>query len=360
MKKILISVGTRPNFIKVTQFKRVIKEIGGYDLRFVHTGQHYDRFMSSVFFDQFKLHPDYFLSLESSSPSQQIGEIITKMSELVDQFKPDIIMVPGDVNSTLAAAITANKTNTKLAHIEAGLRSFDEDMPEEINRILTDKISDIHFTTEQSAIDNLAKEGYADSSHFVGNTMIDTLMHFDDQIQSSDIMEKLKVESGAYYLMTMHRPANVDHKDGLQFLHELLSNLTEDFPVIFPIHPRTVKHMENHDLKKKFDAIPGLIQTQPLGYFAFQKLICGASTVITDSGGIQEESTFRQVPCLTMRTSTERPVTCQIGTNELVSVNLEEILTKLPEVKKKKGEVPPLWDGKATERVMKIVNEALA
>jgi UDP-N-acetylglucosamine 2-epimerase (non-hydrolysing) len=353
-------VGTRPNFIKVTQFKRVVESIGGYDLRFVHTGQHYDRFMSSVFFDQFGLQPDYFLSLESKTPAEQIGEIITKMGKLVDKFQPDLLIVPGDVNSTLAASITANKTGTKLAHLEAGLRSFDEHMPEEINRILTDRISDFHFATEQSAIDNLEKEGYGDSTHFVGNTMIDTLMHYDDQIQSSDIMEKLKVDEGDYYLMTMHRPANVDHKEGLDFLYELLCNLTEQHAVVFPIHPRTVKHIETHNLKKKFDTIPGLVMTQPLGYFAFQKLIWGATTVITDSGGIQEESTFRQVPCLTMRTSTERPVTCEIGTNELVSVNLEEILSKLPIIKNKIGEIPPLWDGKATDRVMEVIENALS
>lgn len=359
MKKILISVGTRPNFIKVTQFKRVVESIGGYDLRFVHTGQHYDRFMSSVFFDQFKLHPDYFLSLESKNPAEQIGEIITKMARLIDNVKPDLMIVPGDVNSTLAAAITANKTGVKLAHLEAGLRSNDPNMPEEVNRILTDGISDLHFTTERSGNENLKLEGKEGSTHFVGNTMIDTLMHYDDQIQSSDIREKLNVHDGEYFLMTMHRPANVDHLEGLQFLHELLSNLCEQLPVVFPIHPRTVKKLADHGLKSKFDSIPGLVQTQPLGYFAFQKLICGAATVITDSGGIQEESTFRQVPCLTMRTSTERPVTCEIGTNELVEVNLEQILAKIPEIQKKQGKIPPLWDGRATERVMEVVGKAL-
>lgn len=358
MKKILISVGTRPNFIKVTQFKRVAKALGKCDIRIVHTGQHYDRFMSSVFFDQFNLHPDYFLSLESSSPAAQVGEIIMKMSNLIVDYAPDVLVVPGDVNSTIAAALAANKTGAKLAHLESGLRSYDRTMPEEVNRIITDELSDYFFVTENSGMQNLRAEGLDSGNAFmIGNTMIDTLVAFEDQIDKSNILSEHGIDAGGYTLMTMHRPATVDNSHGLTFLMNLLERVCAQMPLVFPVHPRTTKNIELFGLKKRFDSIENLKVTGPLDYFAFQKLVRDAKIILTDSGGIQEESTFRQVPCLTIRPNTERPVTCEIGTNALVESDVDLIMKKMTTHVDKKGEIPPMWDGHATERVMDVLME---
>ncbi|MFT4678273.1 MAG: UDP-N-acetylglucosamine 2-epimerase (non-hydrolyzing) [Flavobacteriales bacterium] len=355
-KKILISVGTRPNFIKITQFKRLAKQFKDIEIRIVHTGQHYDRFMSSVFFEQFNLQPDYYLSLEQKKPATQLGEITTKIGEALYSYKPDLLIVPGDVNSTLAAAIAANKSGTPLAHLESGLRSFDPTMPEEINRILTDKITDMFFVTEQSGVDNLTNEGVsAEKIHFVGNTMIDTLVAYEDAIESADIMQQLKVEKGNFTLMTMHRPNNVDNEEGLVFIRDLLLGTTKDCPLIFPIHPRTWDRLETYNLKKDFEQIKGLIVTEPMDYFSFQNLVKNTRMILTDSGGIQEESTFRQVPCLTIRENTERPVTCEIGTNELVARDAQLVLSKIETNLSVQGVIPPMWDGKATERILDLI-----
>lgn len=355
-KKILISVGTRPNFIKITQFKCLAKQFKDIEIRIVHTGQHYDRFMSSVFFEQFNLQPDYYLSLEQKKPATQLGEITTKIGEILYSYEPDLLIVPGDVNSTLAAAIAANKSGTPLAHLEAGLRSFDRTMSEEINRILTDNITDMYFVTEQSGVDNLTKEGVSpEKIHFVGNTMIDTLVAHEDAIESSNIMEKLKVKKRNFTLITMHHPANVDNEEGLIFIRDLLLGTTKDCPVVFPIHPRTWARLDAYKLKKDFEQIKGLIVTEPMDYFAFQNLIKNTRMILTDSGGIQEESTFRKVPCLTIRENTERPVTCEIGTNELVERDANLVLAKIETNLDVKGVVPPLWDGKATERILDVI-----
>ena len=353
MKRVLISVGTRPNFIKITQFRRVAAERGDLEVRIVHTGQHYDRFMSSVFFEQFNLQPDFFLSLETRSPAAQVGEMVTKLAELIDTYEPDLVITPGDVNSTLAAAIACHKTGVPLAHLESGLRSFDRSMPEEINRLLTDEISDLYFVTEQSGMDNLKTEGKSlDHAYFVGNTMIDTLVSFEPHIDASDILEQCGVEAGAFALMTMHRPATVDNPNGLDFITRVVQGVTAKHPLVFPIHPRTKAKFEFFGKWEEFQATPGLILTEPLDYFAFQKLIRDASFILTDSGGIQEESTFRQVPCFTLRANTERPITCTLGTNELVEFDADVVLRKIARAHEKKGQVPPLWDGKSTERIV--------
>jgi UDP-N-acetylglucosamine 2-epimerase (non-hydrolysing) len=358
MKKILISVGTRPNFIKVTQFKKVAKAMGKCDIRIVHTGQHYDRFMSHVFFDQFNLHPDYFLSLEASSPAGQVGEIIMKMSNLIADYTPDILVVPGNVNSTIAAAIAGNKTGTKLAHLESGLRSFDRTMPEEINRIITDELSDLYFVTESSGMENLRSEGLDSGNAFlVGNTMIDTLVAYDEEIDKSSVLDQYGLDPKGYALMTMHRPATVDNSQGLTFLLGLLERVCEQMPLVFPVHPRTTKNIELYGLKDRFNSIENLTVTEPLDYFGFQKLIKHAKIILTDSGGIQEESTFRHVPCLTIRPNTERPVTCEIGTNALVESDIDSIMEKMKTHVEAKGEIPPKWDGRATERVMDVLME---
>jgi len=359
MKRILIVVGTRPNFIKVTQFKKVIQGYPDLEMKIVHTGQHYEKNLADVFFHQFNLTPDFFLNIIPSTPNSQMAEIMIALEKLIIDYKPDLMIVPGDVNSTLAAAITANKCNVKLAHLESGLRSFDKAMPEEHNRIATDALTDYFFVTEQSGIDNLKKEGKKDEQiFFVGNTMIDTLVAFNEEIQKSDILSGLKVEKNKFILMTMHRPSNVDTREGLKKLLRICKELSNQYSLVFPVHPRTIKNIEQHGLLDKFKSIHRLIFSEPLDYFSFQKLVCNSLCIITDSGGVQEESTFKQIPCLTLRANTERPVTVTLGTNELIPFEPEIIIDKVRSIennKHKKGFIPPLWDGKATDRVIKTI-----
>ncbi|HET7819667.1 MAG TPA: UDP-N-acetylglucosamine 2-epimerase (non-hydrolyzing) [Bacteroidia bacterium] len=359
MKRILIVVGTRPNFIKVTQFKNVILKYPDFEMKIVHTGQHYEKNLADVFFHQFNLTPDFFLNIIPSTPNSQMAEIMIALEKLIIDYKPDLMIVPGDVNSTFAAAITANKCNVKLAHLESGLRSFDRTMPEEHNRIATDALTDYFFVTEQSGIDNLKKEGKKDEQiFFVGNTMIDTLVAFNEEIQKSDIFVRLKVEKNKFILMTMHRPSNVDTGEGLEKLLRICKELSNQYSLVFPVHPRTIKNIEQHGLLDKFKSIHRLIFSEPLDYFSFQKLVCNSLCVITDSGGVQEESTFRQIPCLTLRANTERPATVTLGTNELIPFEPEIIIDKVRSIennKYKKGSIPPLWDGKATDRIMKAI-----
>ena len=351
--RILISVGTRPNFIKVTRFKSVARALG-LDLEIVHTGQHYDENMAKVFFDQFELRPDRFISLKARGPSAQIGEMIMGLTDVIAEVKPDVLLTPGDVNSTLAAALAANKTGTPLAHLESGLRSNDRSMPEEINRILVDEISDDLFVTEKSGLLNLADivDG-ANRVHFVGNTMIDTLVAYQSQIKASPILGEYQLEEGEFVLMTMHRPATVDHLEGLQLIIDVL-RLCAPRKVLFPIHPRTMARFEKLGLKSALMEVSNLVLTGPLGYFGFQRLVESAGFILTDSGGIQEESTFKQVPCITIRPNTERPITCEIGTNVLVESNLEAISKAIHEIDRSHAKIPDLWDGHATERVLQV------
>lgn len=364
-KKILVVIGTRPNFIKVTQFKRVAANYQNIDLKIVHTGQHFDEKMADVFFKQFNLIPDYFLNISTTvSANSQIAEIMVKLEQLItNEFKPDLMMVVGDVNSTLAASVAANKLNIKIAHVESGLRSYDKTMPEEHNRILTDKITNYFLITEQSGWDNLIKEGVDEKQMlFVGNTMIDTMVAFQQNIESSVILQKLNLTTKSYILMTMHRPATVDDKSELQKLLELIKYIAQSHKIVFPVHPRTLKNMEKFELKKEFESIKELIFTEPLDYFAFQKLIKYSQFILTDSGGIQEESTFLKVPCLTLRENTERPITCTIGSNTLVEFNNNAIKSYIDSIIKgtyKKGAIPPLWDGKATERIFEKLSQLL-
>lgn len=354
--KIITVVGTRPNFIKITQFRRVFDQMPNVDLKIVHTGQHYDHKMSSVFFEQFGFQPDVFLDIEKRSPGPQTGEIMMKLAELFEEEKPDLVITPGDVNSTLACSLAAQKVGIKVAHLESGLRSNDRTMPEEINRILTDEITDMYFVTEQSGLDHLKAEGKADEKvHFVGNTMIDTLVAFEPEIEASDVLEKYDLKAGEFYLMTMHRPATVDNREGLEFVSNLIKYLTKQKSVVFPIHPRTMKNLEKEGLFAELTMIPNLVFTEPMDYFSFQRLVRDAHCILTDSGGIQEESTFRQVPCLTLRPNTERPITCTLGTNQLLPNDLELVKAAL-EKPFKKGEVPPLWDGKATDRIGEVIS----
>ena len=351
--KILISVGTRPNFIKITRFKGVAKTLG-LSVEIVHTGQHYDQNMANVFFDQFDLRPDHVIQLKEKGPAGQIGEMIVELSKLAASSKPDVLLTPGDVNSTLAAGIAANKLGIPLAHLESGLRSNDRTMPEEINRILVDEISDYLFVTEPSGLRNLENVGVpASRIHYVGNTMIDTLVAFENQIAASTILESYKIQPKGFVLMTMHRPATVDNAEGLQLIIDLIRSVTP-IKVVFPVHPRTLGKFEYHNLKHSLLELSNVVLSEPMGYFDFQKLVAESRYILTDSGGIQEESTFKQVPCITIRPNTERPVTCDIGTNQLVGSNLDLILEAIKTIDITNSKIPDFWDGFATERVLNV------
>lgn len=363
MKKILIVVGTRPNFIKVTRFRQVASNYPGLSLKFVHTGQHFDEKMSKIFFQQFGLSPDFFLEVGQGTPNSQMANIMLGLETVCAEFKPDLMMVVGDVNSTFAAALSANKMGIRVAHLESGLRSFDRDMPEEINRILTDEVADYFFVTEQSGMDNLLAEGKQPSAMFmVGNTMIDSLVAFEEQVQESKVLEEMQLTGKEFVLMTMHRPSNVDEKPGLEILIRMIQDITSRFKLVFPIHPRTVSRLKQFGLWQEVEGIRGLLLCEPLDYFSFQKLTAECRFVVTDSGGIQEETTFRGIPCLTLRDNTERPVTVDLGTNVLVPYTPEALHAQIATILDgtfKKGQVPPLWDGKSTERVMEILNGIL-
>jgi UDP-N-acetylglucosamine 2-epimerase (non-hydrolysing) len=360
MKKIIIVVGTRPNFIKITQFRRIASNYKNIEVKIVHTGQHYDDKMANIFFEQFNMFPDFYLNTAAASSNSQIAKTMIELELLFSDYKPDYVVVVGDVNSTLAASITANKMGLKLMHIESGLRSGDYTMPEEINRIITDKISDYCFVTEKSGIENLKIENKKDEQVFmVGNTMIDTMVAYEKEIDASDILQKSNLQSNDFVLMTMHRPANVDTKDGISKIVSIIELLIQKgYKILFPIHPRTYKVIESLGMLSSFKNA-NIVITEPLDYFAFQKLIRECKFIITDSGGIQEESTFRLKPCLTFRSNTERPVTIDEGTNVLLEFDLkllEKYFNLIESGSFKKGAIPKYWDGKATDRILKVIS----
>ncbi|WP_040281425.1 non-hydrolyzing UDP-N-acetylglucosamine 2-epimerase [Psychroserpens damuponensis] len=365
MKKVLLVVGTRPNYIKVTQFKKVAEQrfSNQFDIKIVHTGQHFDTSMADVFFKQLDIWPDYFLNIKPASANSQVGEIMMTLEKVMLSFEPDMVIVPGDVNSTLAAALTTYKMGVKLGHLESGLRSFDRSMPEEINRILVDEITDFYFVTEQSGLDNLLKEGKSrDQIYFVGNTMIDTLFAFEKDIINQKLLSTYNLEKGHYILMTIHRPATVDNKTGLEALLSLIKSLPSSRKIIFPMHPRTLKNIKSNGLEVEFENIDNLIIAEPMDYLCFQNLVHNSAMVLTDSGGIQEETTYKQIPCLTLRPNTERPSTINIGSNTLLHFdqkNILEVVEKVISGDYKQGEIPQLWDGKATERVLEVISNAV-
>jgi len=358
-KKLFILIGTRPNFIKVTRFKELAAR-KNIEVKIIHTGQHFDDNMATIFFDQFNLQPDYFLKVGGLSPIEQLAQIMLKLEKLFSEIgKPSYLMVPGDVNSTLAGAIAANKMGITLIHLESGLRSFDKKMPEEHNRIVADNLSDICLVTEPSGIANLANEKIAAEVHYVGNTMIDTLVHFESEIEGSSVLSNINLNKNDYILCTFHRPSNVDSINDLKRLVELLVALSELKSVVIPIHPRTKKMLVEFDLMKKLDSNKNIKISGPIGYFEFQHLIKYSLAVITDSGGIQEETTYRQVPCLTVRENTERPITIEIGTNTLVPFETSAILSYVNNIitkTYKHGNIPEFWDGKTTERILDLLD----
>jgi len=353
--RIVYVVGTRPNFVKTAPV------IGALRTRLpegrhaiVHTGQHYDRLMSEIFLEELGVPaPDHMLEVGSGSHAQQTALVMERLAPVLEEERPDLVVVPGDVNSTLAAALTAAKLQVPVAHIESGLRSFDRTMPEELNRIVTDQLSDYLFLHSDEAIENLRAEGIAaERMHFVGNTMIDTLVALEARFRAAGTARRLGVEPGRYALVTLHRPALVDGPL-LPETIERLAALAREIPVVFPVHPRTREMMEEVQAKH-----PGLQLCEPLGYVDFLSLLADAGLVLTDSGGIQEETTYLGIPCFTLRDNTERPVTVKAGTNTLLGLDpaaITGIPAALAEHPPEPPEPPPLWDGRAAERIADVV-----
>lgn len=358
MKKIISVVGARPNFMKVAPLYNQFLKYNNIQHKICHTGQHYDEKMSKVFFEELELpKPDYYLGVGSGSHAEQTGKIMIEFEKILVAEKPDLIIVVGDVNSTIACALTAKKLHIPTAHVEAGLRSFDREMPEEINRLLTDAISDLLFVTEKSGLQNLANEGIQKKKiFFVGNVMIDSLKKFIPKTSSSKLIEELKLSSKKFVLVTLHRPSNVDDPKQSEKLVDLLNNIASIRKIVFPIHPRTKKNWIDFGFFNKLNH--NILTTEPIGYLDFISLINNAELIITDSGGIQEESTFLGVQCITLRNSTERPVTVEVGTNQLLGNDLEKAKFTAFEIlngKIKQGNIPELWDGKASERITEII-----
>jgi UDP-N-acetylglucosamine 2-epimerase (non-hydrolysing) len=362
MQKILTIVGTRPNIIKITRFGHESQKYPLMTHSLLHTGQHYSQNMSDVFFTELALNkPDFVLHSDTSSVISQLAHMMQGIEQVVNTYKPKLMIVVGDVNSTLAAALVANKMGIRLAHVESGLRSLDRSMPEEINRILTDSLTDILFVTEQSGVVNLLKEGKREDQIFlVGNTMIDTLVAYNKQIRDSTILQDLQIASQTYCLMTMHRPGNVDTEEGLLKIVEVIEMLTRKTRIVFPIHPRTFNKVKEYNLQDKLTGNKNLILLEPAGYLDFQHLILHAQFVITDSGGIQEETTYRQIPCITLRPNTERPSTIDIGSNTLLNFDKEKIEKTVEQIFSntyKPCAIPPLWDGNATGRIFEVISK---
>jgi UDP-N-acetylglucosamine 2-epimerase (non-hydrolysing) len=362
--KIVCVVGARPNFMKAAPVISALRMRAGVSIRLIHTGQHYDEGMSGRFFQELDLpSPDLNLEVGSGSHAEQTGQILMRLEPVLARERPDLVMIFGDVNSTLAASLCSAKLGIPVAHVEAGLRSFDRTMPEELNRIVTDQLSDYLFVTEPSGRRNLLREGIAeDKIFFVGNTMVDTLLYRRDRAAGLQSWRRFGLAPGRYGVLTLHRPGNVDRPEVLAEILAAVLELAERLPIVFPCHPRTRPHLARRghtDLEK---IARGLFLVEPLGYLDFLSLMSSARIVLTDSGGIQEETTVLGVPCLTLRENTERPITVEQGTNALVGTTrdavvaaAEEVLSSPPPVRR----VPDLWDGHAAERIAEVLARRL-
>jgi UDP-N-acetylglucosamine 2-epimerase (non-hydrolysing) len=364
-RRIICIAGVRPNFMKVGALLRAMEGHPRLEGVLVHTGQHFDAAMSDSFFADLKLpEPAVHLRVGPDHPARQTARMIAAFEDALPSLTPDLVLVVGDANSTLACALAAMQCRVPVVHVEAGLRSFDRAMPEELNRILTDQIADMLFVTEQSGIDNLKREGIPDSRvAFTGNTMIDTLAHLMPRIDAAGAAARLGLEAGGYAVVTLHRPSNVDDPARLAELVELLHELSAKLPVVFPVHPRTRGTLERAGLLAKLEGMSALRVLGPQPYIDFLSLTKTSRFVLTDSGGIQEETTYLGVPCITARTSTERPVTTEIGTNVLVGEDLmrsREAIDRVLAGQARKGQVPPLWDGHSAERTVKILEQRFA
>jgi UDP-N-acetylglucosamine 2-epimerase (non-hydrolysing) len=356
---VTIVAGARPNFMKIAPIINAIESASGaghsIDYRLVHTGQHYDGKMSDHFFEQLGIPaPHINLGARGGSQAEQTAAIMIGFEKELLSHRPSLVLVVGDVTSTMACAITAQKLCIPVAHVEAGIRSGDWTMPEEINRIVTDSISNYFFTTTESAGTQLLKSGAApEQIFFVGNTMIDTLLRQQPNFAPPVFWDEFQLITGEYFVLTLHRPSNVDNEVQLRQLFEVIERASRSIPVIFPAHPRTEKNMKQFGI-----SLRNVKVVEPMGYLEFNYLVQHAKGVITDSGGITEETTVMQVPCMTIRDNTERPETCTIGTNELLGTQpaaLEQAMDKLMNGHWKKGGIPPLWDGKAAERIVSVL-----
>ncbi len=362
--KIICVVGARPNFVKIAPLLKEMKKHSEIQSVLVHTGQHYDVNMSDAFFQDLEIPaPDYNLGVGSGSHSEQTAKIMIEFEKICLKEKPDLVVVVGDVNSTIACALVAKKMLIKVAHVEAGLRSFDMSMPEEINRILTDAISDYLFVSEESGVQNLKKEGInGNKLFFVGNVMIDSLLQNYDKIQKNEITKKLGLKDKAYAVLTLHRPSNVDNKEILSRLLNCFDKIPKKIKIVWPIHPRTRNNLEQFGLKTKVENMKNILLTEPLSYLNFLSLISHSAFVLTDSGGIQEETTFLKIPCITLRENTERPSTITIGSNVLVGNDEKVILKQINNIlggTKKDSLIPPLWDGQTSERIIRCLLEQM-
>lgn len=351
--KVLHVVGARPNFMKVAPVVAALAQYAGVAQRLVHTGQHYDANMSDIFFSQLGLpRPDINLEVGSGSHAVQTAQVMIKFEEVMLAEQPDWVLVYGDINSTVAAALVAAKLQRPVAHVEAGLRSGDRTMPEEINRLVTDQIADLLLTPSPDGDENLLREGILpERIHCVGNVMIDTLVRLQPAADALGMVEQVKVKPHGYGLITLHRPSNVDEPVMLQKLMTTLLAISRDLPLLFPIHPRTRRRLEQLALPLNHSQ---LRLTEPLGYLEFLALQRQAKVIITDSGGIQEESTYLGIPCLTVRENTERPITVTVGTNTLVGHDMAQLQREVQQIlagNAKQGQIPPLWDGQAGQRI---------
>ncbi len=359
--KIINVVGARPNFMKVAPIHEQMTLNPSINPILVHTGQHYDKKMSKVFFDDLNLpKPDIYLGIGSANHGNQTGRIMIEFEKVLLNHSPDLVLVVGDVNSTLACAINAAKLNIRLAHVEAGLRSFDKSMPEEINRILTDTISDYLFVSEKSGLINLKNEGINKGIYHVGNVMIDSLINHITKADKSDILKRTGLLNEDFGLITLHRPINVDKKESIIEIFNAINEIQHNLPLIFPIHPRTKKNIKDFDLGAIINKMKNLYVIDPVGYYDFLKIMKSSKIVLTDSGGIQEETTYLGIPCLTLRNNTERPITIECGTNTLVSISSKDIINAFNKTiteNHSNYQIPELWDGRTAKRIIKIIVE---
>ena len=355
--KIINVVGARPNFMKIAPLHSQMSEHPNIQPILLHTGQHYDEKMSKIFFEELEMpKPDIYLGIGSDTHAKQTARIMMEFEDICLTEKPDLVVVVGDVNSTVACALVASKLWIPVAHVEAGLRSFDRTMPEEINRLITDVLADFLFTPSKDGDENLLKEGIPpEKIFFVGNVMIDTLLKMKLKAEGSEILSSYRIEKENFALLTLHRPSNVDDEETFIGILDALEKIQEELPIIFPAHPRAQKMIQNFNLTNRIANMTNLRIIDPIGYLDFMKLMMSAKFVLTDSGGIQEETTVLGVPCLTLRENTERPVTTTEGTNKLVGVKTENILNAAFAIlngESKAGRIPEFWDGKASTRII--------
>lgn len=356
--KLIGVVGARPNFMKIAPLSKLLEGHSSIQFLLLHTGQHYDEKMSDLFFRELGIkQPDIYLGVGSNTHAKQVADIMVKFEDICVKESPDAILVVGDVNSTMACSIVAAKMGIKIIHLEAGLRSFDRTMPEEINRLVTDVLADILLTPSPDADANLLREGVSpDKIYRVGNIMIDTLFQFLPVASvKSNILQTLELIKQGYILVTLHRPSNVDDLVNLKAILELLNEKAKEIPIVFPVHPRTMKKIKEYNLNS---LISNIITTEPLGYFDFQVLMSNSKLVITDSGGVQEETTALSIPCITLRENTERPITSDVGTNVVTGLNLNRVKALIEDANNKnwkKSSVPELWDGQTAQRVVEVL-----